>query len=975
MLPIWGRPKRQGIIIARKLAVLTALLVSGLALSAAPALAEAPSNDDFANAQGTAGTAGAAGTNVEATRETGEPDHLSENGPAVASVWYSWTPPEDGNYTIDVCDSDFDTVLAVYTGTSVGALELVGANDDGESGTCGANDGDGARGSSIALDLQADTVYRIAVAGYPPGGVLPSEGEFTLNKVLTPDPPPPGPENDAPGVTELIPNSDTSSGSNENAAKFEGEPDHAGDPGGHSLWYYLEAPSGGTVTLDTCASGIDTVLAVYTANEANGFDEVTSDDDGASCDGGAGTESSLSFPAEKGRTYHIAIDGKGGATGTVVVNLNSDFTIPGPPANDNFANAATLSLSGSSTSVTGTNIDATHEPGEPDHVPGSPGTRKSVWYTWTPAQTGWYELDTCLNTDFDTAIAVYTGSAVDELDTIGQDDDGCGTLAGPSKLLFHATQGTVYRIAVDGYPFSYANEFGDFRLGLTTASAPPPNNDNFTQAFGLADTGKGSLDSSNEAATKEMDEANHGGDAGGHSVWYSWSAPKTGTATFDTCGSAIDTLIAAYTQQEPNPVQLVQQNDDTANCGPAGHGSRISFAATAGDVYYIAVDGKGGAEGAFELNWVESGGPASDHRSDAAPLEGASDSATADSTNASWEWGEQPHTPDAMPDMPWKSVWYRWTAPGDGPVTVDVCDSSYDTVLAAYEQGSNTHVADSDDDCGTDGTRSSITFDAVDGTTYEFAVGSHGDQPGGNVALDLTFTGTVGNDAPHCDDVTTSTPRGTSKSIQLSCTDTESDPLTLAVAGDPQHGTLTTVNQTTDRVTYIPDDGFTGQDSFTYTANDGSEDSNAATVSVSVTAPTDDGGTQQPGGNQPPGGGGETPTLTSSLAIAKTKLGALLKSGLPVSFTCNTVCSAKFELLMTKKLAKRLGIAAARPVVIGRGSGKVSASGTKKVAVKLTAKAKRRLKKVRRVTVTLRSTVTDAAGKKTVRTRKLTLKR
>ena len=59
-----------------------------------------------------------AGTLNEATRQTGEPRYVARSSP---SVWYAFTPTESGVLRATTCDSEVDTVLAVYTGTAVGA--------------------------------------------------------------------------------------------------------------------------------------------------------------------------------------------------------------------------------------------------------------------------------------------------------------------------------------------------------------------------------------------------------------------------------------------------------------------------------------------------------------------------------------------------------------------------------------------------------------------------------------------------------------------------------------------------------------------------------------------------------------------------------------------------------------------------------------------------------------------------------------
>src|SRR6266542_1008391 len=56
----------------------------------------------------------------------------------------------------------------------------------------------------------------------------------------------------------------------------------------------------------------------------------------------------------------------------------------GTPANDNFSDR--LTISGLTNTVTGSNVNATSEPGEPNHAGNSGG--KSVWWTWT-APTNW----------------------------------------------------------------------------------------------------------------------------------------------------------------------------------------------------------------------------------------------------------------------------------------------------------------------------------------------------------------------------------------------------------------------------------------------------------------------------------------------------------------------------------------------------------------------------------------------------------
>lgn len=87
-----------------------------------------PTNNAFLNAQGITGSSGTTTANtVGASAEPGEPAHAGQ--PATKSIWFSWVAPFDGPVTFDTYGSDFDTVLAAYTGSSLANLSTVAAND------------------------------------------------------------------------------------------------------------------------------------------------------------------------------------------------------------------------------------------------------------------------------------------------------------------------------------------------------------------------------------------------------------------------------------------------------------------------------------------------------------------------------------------------------------------------------------------------------------------------------------------------------------------------------------------------------------------------------------------------------------------------------------------------------------------------------------------------------------------------------
>ncbi len=105
------------------------------------------------------------------------------------------------------------------------------------------------------------------------------------------------------------------------------------------------------------------------------------------------------------------------------------------------------------------------------------------------------------------------------------------------------------------------------------------------------------------------------------------------------------------------------------------------------------------------------------------------------------------------------------------------------------------------------------------------------------------FTPVVPNTPPVADDDSFATDFETPLSIPAATgvldgdTDADGDPLTAVLGTGPANGILTL--NPDGSFDYTPNAGFSGTDSFTYNANDGTDDSNLATVTITVAdAPT-----------------------------------------------------------------------------------------------------------------------------------------
>ena len=115
-----------------------------------------------------------------------------------------------------------------------------------------------------------------------------------------------------------------------------------------------------------------------------------------------------------------------------------------------------------------------------------------------------------------------------------------------------------------------------------------------------------------------------------------------------------------------------------------------------------------------------------------------------------------------------------------------------------------------------------------------------------------------GNQTPVADAQSLITERDISLAIALTGSDPDSDPLTFQVTAGPTHGSLSGV---APDLTYTPAAGYVGADSFSFVVNDGTVNSNPATVNIDV----------QRGNTAPVANGQSLVTVRdASLAIALT---------------------------------------------------------------------------------------------------------
>jgi Tol biopolymer transport system component len=165
--------------------------------------------------------------------------------------------------------------------------------------------------------------------------------------------------------------------------------------------------------------------------------------------------------------------------------------------------------------------------------------------------------------------------------------------------------------------------------------------------------------------------------------------------------------------------------------------------------------------------------------------------------------------------------------------------------VAASGNGAQTNLSDSaigDYNCAwsPDGTRVAYVTGIFSNGTLVSEPASDAGAPSPLTAnVDAVFDGNpdwAPNPSPTCANGSATTAAGTPVTVPLSCTDPDDQDLTLSIVNQPANGALGAINQGAETVVYTPAAGFSGSDSFTFKANDGTSDSNTATISLEVTS-------------------------------------------------------------------------------------------------------------------------------------------
>lgn len=357
---------------------------------------------------------------------------------------------------------------------------------------------------------------------------------------------------------------------NRNATRLSGEPFHGGKRGTNSVWISWVPPISGIATVNLEGSSFDTLLSVYTGETISNLTRVASNDD---ADIGV-KYSKVEFNATAGNEYIIAIDGLGGG-GEVVMRWSIEATAAQLPEiaellDTNVVEGESITFDSGASALAIVN-----------------------WYfngvlilSNSPTLT--------INNMSKEKVGIYQAT-IQEGNRIRK--------TRPIRLQITYIDGTFNPV------ISSQDKFGDIlaRVFENIYGTLSQNSERrIVRNQGPSRGFTGSQVFSTYGSTTDPGEPLHCGVLGGASEWFVYQAPTNGVLTVDTLGSTFDTVLAVYDvagNLPPNdytdlrPVACNNDIDTTNNL------SMVSFTATAETIYYIAVDGVGGARGVVQLNY------------------------------------------------------------------------------------------------------------------------------------------------------------------------------------------------------------------------------------------------------------------------------------------------------------------------------------------------------------------------------------
>jgi streptogramin lyase len=489
---------------------------------------------------------------------------------------FQWTPDRAGTALIETCGNgtNIDTALYLRGGGCEGGTELA-SSDDACLNSLGQN-----RASRLTPFVGEGQTYYIIVDSF-------TAGNFRLTVV------PPGVGCEAPIV---VPGSGgTFFGTLVGASGLQGS---CGGPGPERVFQWTPDHSGSAM-IETCGNGtdFDSVLYVRHTNCNRGA-EVTCSDDQCANATGLTRASSINMAVTAGETYFVFVDSYG-AGGSYTLTIN------GPAPCDD---VETIPAAGG--------VFSGHTQGANTLIGSCGGNGPEKIYRWTPETSGTAVIDTCAGATYETLLYVRQG------DCLNGAQLGCNQVAFCQPGLFASrvypdvVAGETYYIIVDGV----GGQSGNFTLTVQAPVVNPPTptvspTPTATPTMAPSPTttaGDSACDrpTTLRASGGRLEGTTSGADtltgscgsSNGPEKVFQWTPAVSGIATIETCGEGTRFDTTLYVRGGSCAgADLACSDDACPNHYGSALASKITLAVTAGETYFIVVDGALGESGPFAL--------------------------------------------------------------------------------------------------------------------------------------------------------------------------------------------------------------------------------------------------------------------------------------------------------------------------------------------------------------------------------------
>ncbi|WP_437486264.1 MXAN_6577-like cysteine-rich protein [Sorangium sp. So ce1014] len=400
--------------------------------------------------------------------------------------------------------------------------------------------------------------------------------------------------------------------------------------GSTEVVYRFTAGEVGTYTFDTAGSSYDTAIAVL------GFaacDELACNDDRGRAEAGA------SVALDEGEGVLVVVSGYNGAQGDFVLSI--DRAAPPVCPVGNIDSTLPQAVNGDTWTLGDALVPTCGSLDTPD-----------ASYTFTAPYTGRYVFDTA-GSSYDTVLELRNGTCAGPVISCNNDNTWAGTT---SRIVASLSARQTVVAIVDGI----AGESGPFTLNVTEyVPAPCPE-------LVLGTTFPQRVTGTTAIMDRESDLSAPCADGAGPEATYAFTAPAYALYTFDTFGSAFDTLLHLHDGTCSGP--SLGCNDDSSYVQ-----SQVKALLEEGQTIVVVVDGSSRwASGAFTLNVSQTMAPPCPQidLGSAAPQTVTGTTAEAIDILRS-----------TCGDAGGRDATYSFTAPVAGTYLFDTFGSSFDTVL------------------------------------------------------------------------------------------------------------------------------------------------------------------------------------------------------------------------------------------------------------------------------------------------------